>query len=217
MKILVFAPHPDDEIIGIGGTILRHIKTGDEVGLMILTKAHEPYWSKEIIAKKTEEVHAVSKFMGIKRLFWEDFKTGSLNSVPSIELLNKIETVVADFEPDIIYAPPKGDVHIDHDIVGILSLSVSKRFRSVIKLFFYEEPQNTAGNSSPFYFVPNYFVDVTAFIDKKMEALDMYQTEKKDFPHPRSSKALKLAAAERGRTIGVEFAESLMLVKEIVK
>lgn len=217
MNILVLAPHPDDEIIGVGGTILKHIKVGDNVGLMILTKAHEPYWSKEIIAKKTEEVQAVSKFMGIKRLFWEDFKAASLNSVPSIELSNKIEAVVADFKPDIIYAPPKGDVHIDHDIIGSLSLSVARKFQSVTKLFFYEEPQNIADNSSPFYFVPNYYVDVTEFIDKKIEALEMYQTERKNFPHPRSGKALKLAAAERGRTIGVDFAESLMLVKEIVK
>lgn len=214
MKVLVLAPHPDDEIIGVGGTILKHVHSGDSVSLLIFTKAHEPFWDKSTILKKSREVQLVSDFLKIKELIWLDFKTTTLGSLPGAEISSRIEHVVEKIKPDIVYSPPKGDVHIDHDVVANYTLSVVKKFPKISKVLFYEEPQNTQYNSQLSYFVPNYFVDISPFINKKLAALNMYKTEKKTYPHPRSAKALKMAAGVRGGAIFVKYAEAFMLVRE---
>lgn len=217
MNILVLAPHPDDEVIGAGGTIAKHIDSGDHVFLVVLTRAHEPFWPKEIIERKSKELAKVVAFLKIKKLFWLKFKAASLNSVPGIEISKQLEEIIEEVNPHIIYAPPKGDVHLDHDIVGVQALSASRKGRELKKLLFYEEPQNTGDNSAPHYFIPNYFVDISGFIETKLKALKMYRSEEKKFLHARSAKALKMTAAARGSVIGVKYAEAFMLVKEIVK
>lgn len=216
MDVLVLASHPDDEVIGVGGTIAKHVKDGDSIFLVVLTRAHEPFWPKKIIEKKSGELMSIVNFLKIKKLFWLDFKTASLNSVPAIEISKKLEKIIAEVNPNIIYAPPKGDIHIDHDIVGVQILSASRKARNLKKLLFYEEPQNTGDNSTPYYFIPNYFVDISAYIETKIQALNMYKSEEKKFPHPRSAKTLKMAAAARGNVIGVKYAEAFMLIKEII-
>jgi LmbE family N-acetylglucosaminyl deacetylase len=217
MNILVFAPHPDDEVIGVGGTILRHKKAGDNVCVVFCTKAFEPYWTKEVIALKAQEVKNVCKFLKIDQFFWLDFKTASLNSIPAIDLSKKMEEIIQKVDPDIIYAPPKGDIHIDHDICATQILSASRKGPHLKKILFYEEPQNTQDNISSSYFIPNYFVDISDTIETKLEALNIYASEKKNYPHARSDEALRMAAAQRGNAIGVDYAEAFMLVREVVK
>ena len=155
MNILVLAPRPDDEVIGVGGTIINHISSGDKVFLVIFTKAYEPFWSRSVINKKNTEVNTVVNFLGISKLFWLDFKAASLNTIDGIYISSKIEEIIEKTDPDIIYSPPRGDLHLDHDIVAIQALSASRKAKTLKKFLFYEEPQNTQDNSDLNYFVPN--------------------------------------------------------------
>lgn len=215
MRILVIAPHPDDETIGAGGTIARSIAEGDEVFLCIVTLANLPPWSENIAAIQKKQVEQVQKIYGIKQVFFLDFPTVRLNTVPNMELTSALQRVVDEVKPEIVYTSSACAINQDHRLVFDATLVATRPLPAspVRRLLCYEiGPTLRFGNSA---FVPNVYVDISDFLDKKLAAMACYKTELREMPHPRSLEGIKLIARERGLSVGLKMAECFQLIREI--
>jgi LmbE family N-acetylglucosaminyl deacetylase len=223
MRVLLIAPHPDDEVLGAGGTLAKHSKEKDEVYLCIVTKAYTPDWSKEFIEGRRKEVLRANKVLGIKRTFFLDFPTVKLDTVPQKELNDSVSKCVRDLEPDIVYIPHRGDVNHDHRLIFDAALVATRPPRpppgplvSIRKVLCYETPSETdfAAPLREMVFVPNIYVDITKTIGTKIRALGVYKSEIRKFPHPRSTTLLWALARKRGAEAGMKAAEAFMLIRE---
>lgn len=218
-KILVIAPHPDDEVLGCGGTIAKHNLNGDEVYLCIVTKAYPPEWSEDEVEERKKEVFKAGESLGIKQVYFLDLPTVKLDTIPQKELNNLIAQVIDKVKPQIIYIPHKGDVNKDHQIVFDATMVAIRPKPDLLieKVLSYETLSET-GWAAPFpesAFIPNVWVDISGVVETKLKAMSEYKSELKEFPHPRSLEAISAVAKMRGATVGVEAAEAFMLVREI--
>jgi len=221
MRILVIAPHPDDETLGCGGSLLKHKSNGDSLSWLVATRAHEPQWSAEVLEHKEREISAVAAAYGFDNIFRLNFPTIKLDKVPIEELMVAIRDAITDAKPDCVYLNHAGDVHSDHRVLFEATMSVLKPFNSgkhgVKRVLSYEVFSSTdAAPVNPARaFLPNVFIDVTEFLDKKIEIMGLYESELQESPLPRSLDSLRALARVRGATIGVEYAEAFMLVREV--
>ncbi|MFA6549187.1 MAG: PIG-L deacetylase family protein [Candidatus Margulisiibacteriota bacterium] len=213
MKILVVAAHPDDEILGCGGTIARHVAQGDQVLVCIVTKAFEPQWSKAYMANKIIEQAKVDKLLGISKRYNLDLITTKLNTYAHGEINRIISELVEKVSPDIMYTHFGGDLSYDHEIIFRACLVAARPPRK-IKLLCFETLSGTEWGSKAF--LPNVWVKIDAFVDKKIEAFNIYKSEVKKHPHPRCGEGIRALARKRGSEICAEYAEALMLIREIV-
>tara|TARA_Y100001970_G_scaffold291997_2_gene431424 strand:- start:1519 stop:2184 length:666 start_codon:yes stop_codon:yes gene_type:complete len=215
-KILVIAPHPDDETIGCGGTLLRHKSKRDQISCILMTKLKpNKMWDKNIVAKKEKEIEKVKKIYKFK--FYErlDFLPGQLDNLPLSIIISKIANLLEKIKPEIIYIPYINDVHTDHQIISKAALSSAKWFRSnyVKKIYMYETLSETNFNfSKDFAFQPNVFIDISKFLKMKLKISKCYKTEFKKHPFPRSEEAIKALAILRGSQSGFKSAESFKLI-----
>jgi len=221
MRILVIAPHPDDETLGCGGSLLKHKANGDSLSWLIATRGHEPQWSAELLERKEQEIAKVSAAYGFENTFRLNFPTIKLDTIPLDEIIVAIRDAVTDCKPDVVYLNHFGDVHSDHRVVFEATMSVLKPFYSgkhgVKKILSYEVLSSTdAAPLNPARaFVPNLFSDVTDFWEKKLEIMALYESELQEYPLPRALDSLRALGRVRGATIGAEFAEAFMLVREV--
>lgn len=221
MKVLVIAPHPDDEVLGCGGTIARHVAEGGEVYLCVVTKAYSPDWSEEIIEVKRQEVLKATEILGIKEVYFLDLPTVKLDTIPQKELNESITRAIAEVKPEVVYIPHKGDVNQDHRLVFEASMVALRPLSgsTVSKILCYETLSETewGAPNTESLFVPNVYVNIADTLEVKLEAMSAYATELKDYPHPRSLEMLKILAQKRGAEVGFAAAEAFMLVREIRK
>lgn len=215
MRVLMISPHPDDEVIGAGGTIARHVAGGDEVHLCIVTQGYSPPMPEDVVERARRQVEAARKVLGIKQVFFLGFPTVKLNSVPNTELTSALQKVVDETKPEVVYTSSANDVNQDHRIVFEATLVATRPLpgSSVRRLLCYEVAYSSRYGHVPF--VPSVFVDIAAFLDKKLEAMKCYETELREPPHPRSLAGLELIAGERGLSVGLKAAECFELVREI--
>jgi len=219
LRVLVIAPHPDDETMGVGGTIARHAALGDQVYLCVATKAYPPEWSEEIIEAKKVEVIKASEILGIKRVYFLDLPTVKLDTIPQKELNDHIARCVKEVEPQVVYTTHRGDLNKDHRLVYEATMVATRPITgtSIRKVLCYELLSSTEWGS-PFgdnAFTPNVYVDISSALEAKIKAMATYKTELKEFPHSRSLEAITALAKLRGSTVGVEAAEAFTLVREI--
>lgn len=221
-KVLVIAPHPDDETLGCGGALLKHNSNGDKTFWLIVTNATEDIgYTVEKIMQRSQEIKKVSKAYKFSSVYECGFTTTRLDAVPLTDIIEKFSEIFQQIEPDIVYLPYRGDVHTDHRIVFDAASSCLKWFRypSVKRALAYETLSETdfALNPETNAFRPNVFIDISTFLDKKIEIMKMYSGESGDFPFPRSDEAIRAQAALRGVASGFKAAEAFMLLKEIIK
>ncbi len=215
-KVLVISPHPDDEVLGVGGTIAKHVKKGDEVFLCIVTKAYTPDWTEEFIKNRPKEVKRANDILGIKKTYFLDYPSVKLDTIPQKDLNEAISKVVKEVKPGVVYIPHQGDLNKDHRLVFESSLVVLRPIdSSVKKILAYETLSETEWGQAIKPFVPNVYVDVSETLEKKIEAMKVYSSEIKAGFHPRSLEAIEILARKRGYEAGVKFAESFMLIREI--
>jgi len=217
MKILIIAPHPDDEVLGCGGTIVKHVNRGDEVYLCIVTKGYIPDWSEEFLKNRPKEIEKANKILGIKKTYFLDYPTVKLDTIPQKELNEAISKVVNEVKPDILYIPHKGDLNKDHRLVFESSLVATRPANhKVKKILSYETLSESEWGQPIEVFIPNVYVDISETLGKKIEAMKAYGSELKQYPHPRSLEIIEALAKKRGSEVGVKFAEAFILIKEIV-
>lgn len=218
MKTLVIAPHPDDETLGCGGTLLRRKAEGAELGWLIVTAISvEGGWNAERVSQRDAEIDAVANAIGFDRVFNLQLPTTQLDRIPMGVLVEKFGSVFRDFGPEEVLLPNRSDVHTDHRIVFDAAASCTKWFRypSVRRVLAYETISETEFGIDPACgFNPNYFIDIGGLLDRKLEILNIYRSELGKFPFPRSIEAIKALATIRGAASGFEAAEAFTMLRE---
>ena len=214
-RVLVVAVHPDDETLGCGGTLLKHKDNNDKIHWLICTnidKSHNYYQNRE------KEISKVSKLFNFDSVHNLQFETAKMDKYNISEIIEKISKVINKVKPDIIYLPFKEDVHTDHKKVFEASYSCTKSFRYpfIKKIYMMETLSETefAPSIKKDSFIPNTFVDIKKYMDKKIQIMKVYKSEIGKHPFPRSIRSIKALASFRGSTSGCKFAESFMLLKE---
>ncbi|MDB4794724.1 PIG-L family deacetylase [bacterium] len=218
MRIVVIAPHPDDETLGCGGTLFRHKNDGDELYWVVVTGiSEEAGWTYEAVKKRDTEIETVSKKYGFKDIFNFRLPTAKLDNSDISDLVERITDVYKKVEPEAIYMPFVNDVHTDHQIIAKALQSTIKWFRQpfIKKVMMYETPSETEFNFiEGRTFRPNMFININKYLENKIKTMRVYESEMGKFPFPRSEKTMRSLAAFRGSQSGYEAAEAFELVFE---
>jgi LmbE family N-acetylglucosaminyl deacetylase len=218
MKTIVIAPHPDDEVLGAGGTLLRRKAEGTKLAWMIVTSiTTKADYSDEYIKKRANEIKCITQLFGFDSVFELNFPATQLDQIPMSDLVAGISNAFKAFEPDEVFMPHPSDVHSDHRIVFDAVAACTKWFRypSIKRVLAYETLSETdfrlaATNA----FRPNVMINIKPYLADKLRAMDIYASEMGKFPFPRSHEAIQALAALRGAASGFEAAEAFELLRE---
>jgi LmbE family N-acetylglucosaminyl deacetylase len=215
--VLVLAAHPDDEVLGMGGTIALHARAGDHVRIVCVTDGSSSQYPDDhaLRAQKDAEAVAAARTLGVEDYVHLDLPDMRLDTVPHVELNAVVEEHVASFAPQLVYTPHP-DVNRDHralfDSVAVATRPVPGQV--VRRVLTYAPTSSTEWTPAPLnWFVPNWFVDVTGRLERKLAAFAHYETERREYPHPRSERAIRAAAEFYGASCGCEHAEPFVLVR----
>ena len=218
-KVLVFAPHPDDEILGCGGTMIKHVEAGNEVYVCIVTKGVMPLFKPEGVEKTRNEARKCHKRIGVKKTFFLDFPAVLIDKENRYEINGKILDVIMEVKPDEVYIPHWGDMQKDHQIVAdSCMVALRPKYEPKVKrIYSYETMSETAWNAPNVQneFIPNVFIDISDHLSKKIEALGFFKSQLSPFPDARSLEAVEALAKYRGALMQVKAAEAFMLIREI--
>lgn len=217
-RTLVIAPHPDDETLGCGGTLLRRKANHEEIAWLIVTAISEQSgWPRERVHQREAEVAQVAELIGFNRVFNLQLPPAQLDQVPMAELAKKFSEVFDAFQPEEVFLPHRADVHSDHRIVFDVAATSTKWFRhpSVQRVLTYETISETEFGLAPeSKFQPNCFIDISNYLDHKLKILAVYESELGAFPFPRSPEAIRAQAILRGAASGYNAAEAFQLLLE---
>ena len=221
-NVIVISAHPDDETLGVGGTILKHITNGDNVYWLIVTNVFENQgFSKERVESRQLEISKVEKMFGFKETFNLNYPTMTLSSSSLFKMVPDISSVFSEVKPEIIYTLNRSDAHSDHRVIfdAVMACTKSFRYPFIKQILMYECISETefAPALAEKAFLPNYFVDITNYIDKKNEIMKVFESELAEHPFPRSIENIKALAHFRGASVGVNYAEAFQLLKYIDK
>lgn len=222
-KILIVAAHPDDEILGCGGTVARLVKEGCTAYTLILGEGitsrddarSRGKREKEIKALK-KKIYKANKIIGVSKVFIYDCADNRFDTVPFLDIVKIIEKVKNRIKPGIIFTHYENDLNIDHQITykAVITATRPVKEESVKEIYSFEVPSSTEWNY-PQSFSPNGFFDISKTIQKKLKAMTRYKTELRTFPHPRSLKGIKVIAKNWGMQVGLECAEAFKVVRII--
>jgi LmbE family N-acetylglucosaminyl deacetylase len=222
MTVLVVAAHPDDEALGCGGTIRRLTAAGQTVHLLFVCDGVRSRSSSGIDAElhlRQTAARDAAAILGAQKPRFLAFPDNSLDSVPLLDVVQAIESVVGEIKPATVYTHHAGDLNIDHALVTRAVLSACRPLPGsfVRQIYSFEVPSSTewSGPAPHAAFAANRFVDITATLDAKLQALDAYHAEMRPFPHPRSREAVTALARVRGATAGLAAAEAFMVLRQI--
>lgn len=216
MRVLVFAPHNDDEVLGVGGTIAMYSRQGHEVYVCEVTSGPEGEKVK-LIQREALKAHRI---LGVKQTFFLGLPVVGLRDIPVKEINHALLQVVEAIRPDVAYIPHKGDMHVDHFEVAQSAMVALRPVHApqLQAIYAYETLSETEWNvpTADNIFVPNTWSDITETIDDKLRAMQCYKSQLMDFPHPRSLEAIEALSKVRGSTICVENAECFMLIRGVL-
>jgi LmbE family N-acetylglucosaminyl deacetylase len=222
-KVIIISPHPDDEVLGCGATIARHVYEGDEVMVVIATNASigaPELYTRHDVATVRKEAKKAHKLLGVNDTVFMDFPAPALNSYPIYKISLALLEVFKEFKPSVLYLPHPGDLHQDHDIIYRSALVAARPQgeHRIGSIYCYETLSETEWtpiqDNNPF--VPDHFVEVTDFFEKKIEAFRCYNSQIRIFPHSRSIEGLIALATFRGATVGVKRAEAFEVERQII-
>lgn len=216
-KILVIAAHPDDEILGCGGTARELAKQGNYVYVIILSEGKSSRGEgKREIDRLRKEMARAHEVIGFKKTFAGSFPDNKFDSIPILEIVKFIEKIKKQIKPDIIFTHYEGDLNIDHKVTYNAVITATRPMvgETVKEIYSFEILSSTEWNF-PVVFSPDTFFDITGSIEKKIKAMNAYKSEIRDFPHPRSLKGIKINAQNWGMKVGLEYAEAFKTVRII--
>jgi len=219
-RILSIAVHPDDETLGCGGTLLKHAAEGEALHWLLITAVSEPDYTAAQITRQREQVEAVRKAYRFESVHWLKFPSSRLETLPLNDLIKPIRHVIQQVRPETVFAPNPSDVHSDHRIAFQAVTAALKAFymrglgvRRVLACEVISETE-AAPPQGVCPFLPTVFVDISATLARKLEIMALYESEIQPDPMPRGPSAIRALARYRGASVGVEYAEAFMLIRE---
>jgi len=223
-SILILAAHPDDEVLGRGGTIAKLTDEGAIVNVAFLadgvfSRTGEPAVQPlELIARRTAAQNA-SEILGVKSVSFGDFPDNRMDTIPLLEITQAVEALIAKHQPKMVFTHHAGDVNIDHRRLheAVVTACRPQSGHPVKTLLCFEVPSSTEWQlpgSAP-AFTPNWFVDISTTLVRKLAALEAYAEELRAWPHPRSLQGVEHLAHWRGATVGVDAAEAFILGRKL--
>ncbi len=222
-KVLVVAAHPDDEVLGCGGTVARLANDGCEVYTLILCRGIAGRYEngddekiKSEIEELKKQAHAANEIIGVKEVFLHNFADNRFDTVALLDLVKVIEQVKEDIKPDIVFTHYAGDLNIDHQITykAVLTATRPLSEETVRQIYSFEVLSSTEWNY-PMTFSPDVFFDISSTLDTKLKAMSEYKSELKEFPHPRSLQTIKLSAEYWAIQVGLRYVEAFKAVRII--
>lgn len=218
-KVLVIAPHPDDEVLGCGGTMARLADAGHEVHVAVMTKGFEPAFPEAMVKQVRAELADAHKILGVTKCHFCDLPAAALDTVAGAQINAAMGKIVDDVKPDTIFIPFIGDIHRDHQLIFVAALVAARpRSRSIPnRIYAYEtlSETNWAAPGVTETFIPNVFFEVTHTLNRKLEAFACFKSQVKPTPDERSFKTIEALATVRGSTAFLNAAEAFMLIREI--
>jgi LmbE family N-acetylglucosaminyl deacetylase len=223
-SILVVVSHPDDEVLGCGGTIAKHCAEGHSVAVLFIadgvTSRHRFEILEQHVLDRRRAAETASGILGVSDITFLPHRDNQLDQVPLLVLAQDIEKTVGRLRPEIIYTHHSGDVNIDHRCThdAVITACRPQPGFSVKRVLFFETLSSTEWRppSSMRPFAPNWFNDISAFLDQKRRALEAYAEELRPYPHPRSVEAVEYLARWRGASVGLAAAEAFELGREVI-
>ena len=222
-RILIVAAHPDDEILGCGGTISRLVKEGHEAFTLILGEGITSRDEKRDVKLKKKEINDLkkqafnaNKFIGVKDIFLYDFPDNRFDTVSFLDIVKTIERIKKRIKPNKIFTHYEKDLNIDHQITlkAVITAARPLPKETVKEVLSFEVLSSTEWNNQQ-TFTPDVFFDVTKTLENKLAAINQYKSELKKFPHPRSIKGIRINAENWGMKAGVKFAEVFKTVRSV--
>ena len=223
-SVLIVAAHPDDEVLGCGGTIARHTRAGDTVNILLLAEgatAREGLLNERgAVAALRDAAATVARVLGAEEPRFCGFPDNRLDTLPMLDLVRPIETLVGEIEPHTVYTHHHSDLNVDHRLAheAVVTALRPTPSRSTHALYGFEVLSSTgwADPSRHTPFAPTRFVDIRDTLEAKIAALNCYRSELRPFPHARSVEAVRALAAYRGAGVGLHAAEAFCVIREIV-
>lgn len=226
MNVLAIAAHPDDEVLGCGGTIARLASEGAHITILILAQGltsridFDPKRDQSALDLHRVRARKAGSVLGAQEVILRDFPDQKMDAIPLLEIVHAIEHEIARLRPDTVFTHHGGDLNMDHAITFRATMTATRPIKGcpVRRLYGYEVPSSTEWSFQRFgpAFRPTTFFEMNDFLDRKIAAMQIYESEARDFPHPRSPEALRAIARRWGSTAGCQAAEAFELVREIL-
>lgn len=221
-KVLIVAAHPDDEMLGCGGTIARLINEGNEAYTLILGEGVTSRYAKgsdraeKDLKALRNSIDKANRIIGVKKVFALNFPDNRFDTVPTLDIVKNIEAVKNRVKPQIVFTHHWRDLNVDHRVTfnAVLTACRPVTGETVSEIYSFEIPSSTEWNY-PCTFTPNLFIDISATLNEKLAAIKQYTTELRKFPHPRSAKAIEAQAAKWGSVASKRYAEAFEAVRII--
>lgn len=217
-RALIIAPHPDDEVLGCGGTLARLADHGAQTHVAVVTRGQSPRFDAAQVAAVRLEAAAAHAILGITQCHFLDLPAAELDRMAHADLNDKVAALVERIAPDTLFLPFVGDLHVDHQLVFTAGLVAarprSKQFPARIYAYETVSETNWAAPGLTPTFAPNVHVDITAGLERKLAAFASFRSQVQAFPHERSVEALRALARVRGSTVHAEAAEAFVLIRE---
>jgi len=225
-NILVVAAHPDDEILGVGATVRKHVNNGDIVECVILGEGltsrvqSRENFDRELLKDLHVQTLKAAEFVGFKNVHFSGLPDNRFDSMDLLDIIKEVDKHIQNFKPEVIYTHHYGDLNIDHrrTFEAVITAARPVGEYCVKEIYCFETPSSTEwnfkyGDNS---FKPNVFIDVESTIDAKLKAMECYKSEIREYPHPRSLKALEIIAARWGTVVGKKYVEAFELIRKVM-
>jgi N-acetylglucosamine malate deacetylase 1 len=216
--VLIIAAHPDDEVLGCGGTIARHIFQGDKVHLVFMSDGvkSRSQFSEENLKRRMDASKLAMSLLGISSSQYLGFQDNKMDNTTLLDIIQKLEPIIDNLKPSVVYTHHHGDLNIDHQLTHSAVMTACRPVPnfSVREIYGFEVLSSTEwSNSLQSFFKPTYYVDITEHISTKISAAKAYEEEMRDPPHSRSIKHIEVLAQHRGYSIGVDMAEAFEIYR----
>lgn len=218
--ILVVAAHTDDEVLGCGGTIARHVDEGDTVYNIFLADgvSSRQGTNMDDATKRNDSAEEAKRILGVKENFYLDFKDNQLDAYPLLEIIRPLERIVNRLRPSVIYTHHHGDLNIDHRITHQAVMTACRPVpgMSVREIYAFEVMSSTEwANPCSEPFLPNHYVDITKYLSSKLSAINSYAVEMRNAPHSRNIEHIEHLATHRGHSVGIAAAEAFVTLRTL--
>ncbi|MCR5250659.1 MAG: PIG-L family deacetylase [Lachnospiraceae bacterium] len=212
-RVLVVAAHPDDELLGIGGIVIKHVQAGDEVRSVIMCEGESLRYGEDV--GQSRAISEAAEKLGVSKVYHLKFPDQKLDTYTLTELITPLEEISEEFQPDIIYCQSGCDINRDHRILFEAAEVAFRPTSEWIRDFYCFYTASSTEWGYPRNFVPDTWIDISAVLEQKIEAFECYHSEIREYPHPRSSDSLRHQAHFWGNMCCMDAAEVLMTIRRI--